>query len=87
MPVNELLLEGLRLMLIGMGIVFAFLLMLVGVLRLMSRFAKRLAPETHAAAAAGYPIPPGPAGQLDQVELVAVLSAALHRYRKDRRRG
>ncbi len=37
--------EGLRLMAIGMGIVLAFLLLLVGVLRAMSAAAMRFAPE------------------------------------------
>jgi oxaloacetate decarboxylase gamma subunit len=87
MPVTEMLLEGLRLMLIGMGIVFAFLLTLVAVLRLMSRFVKRFAPEPHAAAPVGPLTPPGPAEPLGQGELVAVLAAAVCRYRKEHRSG
>jgi oxaloacetate decarboxylase gamma subunit len=87
MPVTELLLDGLRLMLIGMGIVFAFLLLLVAVLRVMSGFAKRVGPEPPAAEALspgigrGYPVQP------DQGELPAVIAAAIARYRSDRRRS
>jgi oxaloacetate decarboxylase gamma subunit len=85
MPVSDLLVEGLGLMLIGMGIVFAFLMMLVAVLRLMSGFAGRLSPEPRAvSAASGAPAAEG-AGAPDQGELVAVISAAVARYRRGRR--
>ena len=85
MPVTELLLEGLRLMLMGMGIVFAFLMMLVAALRLMSRFARRFSPGPHAVSAAvGAPAGEG-AGGPDQGELLAVISAAIARYRMCRR--
>jgi oxaloacetate decarboxylase gamma subunit len=77
---TALLLESLRLMLIGMGIVFSFLLVLVGILRLMSWMVLRLAPMsaepepmTHAPSAEGPP--------------VAVIAAAIARYRADRQAG
>lgn len=80
MTVAELLLEGLRLMGIGMGIVFSFLILLVGVLRVMSLVAGRLAPEDALVQAAAIPAPlPSP-----DSELVAVVSAAITRYRRDR---
>jgi oxaloacetate decarboxylase gamma subunit len=80
MAVTDLLIEGLRLMAIGMGIVFAFLVLLVGVLRLMSLAAMRLAPEPLAAQvpAAG----PAPAAG-DDPALTAVIGAAITRYRRD----
>jgi oxaloacetate decarboxylase (Na+ extruding) subunit gamma len=80
MAVTDLLIEGLRLMAIGMSIVFTFLLLLVGVLRLMSLVAMRLAPEPLAAQvpAAG----PAPAAG-DDPALTAVIGAAIARYRRD----
>ncbi len=42
---SALLIESLSLMVIGMGIVYGFLLLLVGALRLMSSLILRLAPE------------------------------------------
>jgi oxaloacetate decarboxylase gamma subunit len=84
MPFTELLLEGLRLMVIGMGIVFAFLLLLVFVLRLMSKMALRVAPEAPVSSLR-------PAGMAQEQpppesnsELVAVISAAIARYRNNR---
>ena len=47
MLVSELLLEGANLMLLGMGIVFGFLIMLVFVLRGMSLLAGRLVKVDH----------------------------------------
>lgn len=41
--------EGLRLMLVGMGVVLAFLLLLVGIVGLMSRLVVRYAPEPETA--------------------------------------
>lgn len=75
-----MLVEGLRLMLIGMGIVFSFLLLLVGLLRLMSSLAQRLAPAEVAPQAAAAAVP-RPAEFGDQGELVAVISAAVARWR------
>jgi oxaloacetate decarboxylase gamma subunit len=81
MSETALLLESLRLMVIGMGIVFSFLLLLVGILRIMSRAALRLAPvsatpepQTTTADAAAD-VPP-----------IAVIAAAIARYRADRGR-
>jgi oxaloacetate decarboxylase (Na+ extruding) subunit gamma len=77
MPVTEMLLEGLTLLAIGMGIVFAFLLLLVGALTLMARVVERLG---------GEPSPqPASAGSsqsiIDEVEVVAAISAAIALYR------
>ena len=88
MPVSTMLLEGVRLMVIGMGIVYAFLLLLVGILRLLSQAIQRWAPEPPAPASttgAG----PGPgrsgAGVNAEIpgELLAVIAAAVSRYRRD----
>ena len=81
MPITDLLIEGLYLMLLGMGIVFTFLTLLVGAMKLMSQIAQHLAVEplveTPAVVPQSHP-------QLDQSqELVAVISAAISRYRKN----
>jgi len=74
--------EGLRLMAIGMTIVFGFLLLLVGVLNLMSRLVMRYAPEPVAVVdGSQFPLADG----RDDEELVAVIAAAVARYRATHR--
>ncbi len=73
-----LIVSGLKLMFIGMGIVFFFLLLLVGVIeqthRLMNRLEKpRSAPVTSAKS-------PGEASPVEDREVVAVIAAAVHQY-------
>ncbi len=75
MPFSALIWEGLRLMGIGMGIVFAFLLLLIGLLRLLALGVQRFAPAERIEGEA-------PEGTAD-AELIAVISAAIHRYRQD----
>lgn len=76
MSESALLIESLRLLLIGMGIVFCFLLLLVGILRLMSWAALRIAPVLpEPMPAASFPSSQG-AGPP-----VAVIAAAIARYR------
>jgi oxaloacetate decarboxylase gamma subunit len=79
---TALLFESLRLMLIGMGIVFCFLLLLVGILRLVSWAALRLAPLPQTEPA----IPAATAGAADGPP-IAVIAAAIARYRAGRRRA
>lgn len=79
--VNALLLEGLQLMLIGMGIVLGFLLLLVGVLRLMSGAVLRWAPEE----AVPEPLPAGRQLGGDEQRLTAVIGAAIADYRRRHR--
>lgn len=81
---SELLQEGLALMGLGMGFVFVFLTILVISVTLMSKLIDRYQP-------APVPAPadrksgktPAKHGQNDEV--VAVISAAVHRYRSSRR--
>jgi oxaloacetate decarboxylase gamma subunit len=88
-PVTDLLLEGVRLMLIGMGIVFVFLLLLVGLLRALSQAVQRWAPATPpaplAVTGAGPAPDPSRAGVNTGLpgELLAVIAAAVSRYRQD----
>lgn len=65
-------------MVIGMGIVYAFLLLLVGVLRLMSALILRLAPEDALPLATAQPHDPSAAPD----DLIAVIAAAVMRYRR-----
>lgn len=74
----ELLLSGVKLMLIGMGIVFLFLALLVWIIGITAKLLQRyeLEPE-------GLPVRPG-AGiepEPQEAEVVAAISAAIHRYR------
>jgi len=70
-------LEGLKLMLLGMSSVFVFLLILVISMKLMSRLAKFLQPAEVAPAV----IPPHLSTPKDP-DLVAVISAAVATYRR-----
>ncbi len=82
MPLVDLMLVGLKLMLLGMGIVFGFLIVLVFALKGMSMLADWLAPETEEPAIAGIR-PVRPIGQAHDEELVAVISAAVSRFRSN----
>jgi oxaloacetate decarboxylase gamma subunit len=83
MPETSLIGESLILMAIGMGIVFSFLLLLVVLLRAMSWLAERLSPALPEPSAAGAP--PPATGDASEAELVAVISAAINRYRSRHR--
>ena len=79
---GALLFESFMLMLIGMGIVFGFLLLLVGILRLMSTLVLRLAPaeELHPTPSPAAAPPPADSSE----DLIAVITAAVARYRARR---
>lgn len=76
---GNLLIQGVELMLLGMGIVFGFLIILVFTLRGMSWLADRLhlPPVVE-------PAIPEPLSVSDNRQLVAVISAAVSRYRASR---
>jgi len=76
---TQLLLDGLVLTGVGIGFVFVFLTLLVASMTLMSLLLRRSASE---------PLPlttPKPASPLSDPELVAVISTAVHRYRRHKR--
>jgi oxaloacetate decarboxylase gamma subunit len=75
---NDLVIQGLELMLLGMGIVFTFLTILVFTMRGMSLLAARL-DNTPEPEAAQHPIDVS-----DNRRLVAVVSAAIAHYRASR---
>lgn len=75
LSIGELLISGVKLMLIGMGIVYTFLAVLVWVIGITSKLIQRYSPEPAT-------ITPPVAGveAEDNAELVAVISAAIHQY-------
>jgi len=77
---NELLMEGVELMALGMGSVFVFLILLVMVTTVMSKVLGRFFPE---AAPAPKPAPRTAAAAVDP-ETLAVIGAAIKQHR-DRR--
>ncbi len=78
MSESALLVESLQLMGIGMGIVFSFLVLLVGMLRLMSSLALRLAPLESSPAQT----PPSSVPADESDDLIAVIASAVARYRR-----
>jgi oxaloacetate decarboxylase gamma subunit len=80
MPTIDLILSGINLMLLGMGVVFGFLIILVYSMLGMSHLAKMT--DTGQEVQENKPITPvsqSSAGA--RVELVAIISAAVSRYR------
>lgn len=77
---HSLIQQGVDLMIFGMGTVFVFLAVLVVATSLMSQLVKRF----------DTPVPPTPAGSVptpsaaDDKQLVAVISAAINKYRSRR---
>lgn len=80
MAEHSLVAQGLELMILGMGVVFVFLTMLVFVTGFMSKLVNKLAPEVEAPApVARRPAAPATAGVDPQ--LLKVLSAAVKEHR------
>lgn len=75
---SDLMYSGLELLVLGMGIVFVFLTILIFSLRGMSWLATRL--DNTPATVGASPLPVTDAGAADTT-LVAVISAAIARYR------
>jgi oxaloacetate decarboxylase gamma subunit len=80
MPVTDLLISGVNLMITGMGIVFAFLLILVFAMKGMSRFAM-FVNERHGIPehVSSQPLIKGQDGM--RGDLVAAIAAAVNSYR------
>lgn len=77
---TNLLIQGAELMLLGMGIVFGFLGVLVFTLRAMSALAGRLSDEESI-----EPALPTPLNVSDHRRVVAVIAVAVARYRASSR--
>lgn len=74
--------QGVELMLYGMGTVFVFLTILIVLTSVMSALLSRyVKPETVVTSGAGTP---PPASGKDE-QLIAVISAAIHKYRSRRK--
>lgn len=84
MPVADLLLAGGELMLLGMGIVFGFLIVLVFTMRGMSALAAFLDSGEDAAPQSVATVSGSAPKAMGQEQLVAVISAAISRYRSAR---
>lgn len=78
---TNLLNEGLALMGMGMGFVFVFLTVLVISVTLMSGAVRRFQPAASAPAAQRPAGSPAASSKQDE-EVMAVISAAVHRYRR-----
>ena len=74
---GELVLSGVKLMFIGMGIVYLFLALLVWVIGMTSKLIQRFSPE-----APIHISHPAPAGDIEEndAELVAAITAAIHSH-------
>lgn len=83
MQSTELLHEGLALMAMGMGFVFVFLTVLVLSVIVMSKLVGRFQPAPAASPKAQRGARPSEANESSD-EVVAVISAAVHRYRQSR---
>jgi len=75
---GPIILEGVTLMLLGMGFVFCFLALLVGATRLLSSIAMKLQPSTPLATAPSAKSPVTPSDD----SMVAAITAALHHHKK-----
>lgn len=82
--IGELLISGATLMLVGMGIVYLFLALLVWVIGLNAKLIHRFSPESFPQPS-HHPAhsPPTVAGDGDDAELVAVISAAIHHHQNN----
>lgn len=84
MPPANLLLDGVEIMLYGMGFVFAFLVLLIYSIRAMSALIARFVPEPVAVAPVARPRPATPGAATDP-KLLSAIQAAIHQHRAKRR--
>lgn len=84
MTSQQLLLEGVELMLFGMGLVFTFLVLLIFCIRVMSTLLDRFAPEkNYAVTAVTAPVQAGSVQTVDPDTLQAIqLAIKQHRARR-----
>ena len=82
---NDLLAQGVQLMVLGMGVVLAFLLILVAVMTGLSALVTRFAPESTGDAAAAGPAPTGgaPSAQVSP-NIQAAIQDAIRQHRAQR---
>lgn len=80
MTSGQLLLEGLELMLIGMGLVFTFLVLLIGCIRLLAVLLQHATVQEPIAVVATR-TPAGAASADIDADTLAAIQAALHQHR------
>jgi len=85
MPVTEMLMSGVSLMILGMGIVYIFLLVLVFVMKGMSKLAVLLEPQGGGEALSYQPEATTQGQESMRGDLIAVIGAAVARYRASHR--
>lgn len=78
----EIIYQGLELLVYGMGTVVLFLALLILTTMLMSRVIQRYFPEPQVEIAAPAPAQAPSAAVIDDEQLVAVITAAIHQHRK-----
>ena len=83
MPMADLLMQGVKLMALGMGIVFCFLVLLVFMMQGMSWLAHRIGGAEHYHA---EPAPSPAPARAFEADLIAVIGAAVYRYRAQHRK-
>jgi len=74
---NEMMSSGVELMILGMGIVFAFLAMLVVMVNIMTSVIQRFFPETPVTVVT----PASASTSHTEAGIIAAISAAVHQYR------
>jgi oxaloacetate decarboxylase gamma subunit len=79
--IGELLASGVKLMLIGMGIVYTFLLLLVWVIQQTHKIIGRLG--SHSPTMPTDVAPAAIAGTGDDSKVIAAIAAAIHRYEQE----
>lgn len=81
MSSRELLLEGVELMLVGTGLVFLFLVLLIVCIRLMSAVISRWTPADAPVAAAALPLRKSPAGSLPDADTLKAIEEVIRQHR------
>lgn len=79
---SDLMSNAVDLMIVGMGFVFVFLVILVFVTTFMSKMVLKYAPAPEPKA----PVTPAKPAASDDAQLLAVLSAAVAKYRSDHKK-